>query len=48
MKKLRGLGLDVPPMAMLSEMFGRRGLKLPKGILTVDDMVKELKVCLSR
>jgi len=47
-KKLRGLGLDVPPMAMLSEMLKKRGLKLPGGILTVEDMVKELKVCLSR
>ncbi|MBN1778151.1 MAG: energy-coupling factor transporter ATPase [Clostridiales bacterium] len=47
-KKLRKLGLDVPPMAMLSEMLNKRGLKLPGGILTVEDMVKELKVCLSR
>jgi energy-coupling factor transport system ATP-binding protein len=46
--KLRRLGLDVPPMAMLSNMLGKRGLKLPEGILTVEDMVKELKVCLSR
>jgi energy-coupling factor transport system ATP-binding protein len=46
--KLRKLGLDVPPMAMLSSMLSRRGLKLPKGILTVDDMMKELKVCLSK
>lgn len=46
--KLRRLGLDVPPMAMLANMLGKRGLKLPEGILTVDDMVKELKACLSR
>ena len=47
-EKLRKLGLDVPPMAMLSEMLKQGGLKLPSGILTVDDMVKELKVCLSK
>jgi len=46
-EKLRGLGLDVPPMAMLSSMLAQRGLKLRDGILTVDDMVKELRVCLS-
>ncbi len=44
---LRELGLDVPPMAMLAKMLGQRGLTLKDGILTVDDMVKELKVCLS-
>lgn len=47
-EKLRDLGLDVPPMAMLSRMLNKRGFKLPGGILTVDDMVKELKVCLSK
>jgi len=45
---LRRLGLDVPPMSMLGKMLSARGLHLPDGILTVDDMVKELKVCLSR
>lgn len=45
---LRRLGLDVPPMAMLGNMLNARGMHLPDGILTVDDMVKELKACLSR
>ena len=47
-EELRELGLDVPPMAMLSKMLAARGMSLPDGILTVDDMVKELKACLSR
>ena len=45
---LKGLGLDVPPMAELSRMLGEGGLTLPAGILTVDDMVKELTACLSK
>ena len=45
---LRELGLDVPPMAMLRKMLNGRGFTLPDGILTVDDMVKELKACLSK
>lgn len=45
---LKALGLDVPPMAELSRMLGEGGLTLPAGILTVDDMVKELKACLSK
>ncbi|MCE5343993.1 MAG: energy-coupling factor transporter ATPase [Eubacteriales bacterium] len=44
--ELKKLGLDVPPMAELAEMLRQGGLSLPAGILTVDDMVKELKACL--
>ena len=47
-EELKSLGLDVPPMAELSRMLGESGLPLPAGILTVDDMVKELKQCLFR
>jgi len=47
-EELKALGLDVPPMAELSRMLCEGGLALPAGILTVDDMVKELKQCLSR
>jgi energy-coupling factor transport system ATP-binding protein len=46
--ELRGLGLDVPPMALLGKMLRERGLSLPDGILTVDDMERELKACLSK
>ena len=45
---IQTLGLDVPPMAELSRMLSGAGLPLPAGILTVDDMVKELKACLSK
>ncbi|HPS80982.1 MAG TPA: energy-coupling factor transporter ATPase, partial [Candidatus Limiplasma sp.] len=45
---LKALGLDVPPMAELSRMLTEGGLALPEGILTVDDMEKELKACLSK
>jgi len=47
-EQLKTLGLDVPPMAELSRMLDEGGLTLPAGILTVDDMVKELKACLSK
>lgn len=40
---LRQMGLDVPPMAELAEELRGAGLPLSKGILTVPDMVKELK-----
>ncbi len=46
--ELKALGLDVPPMAELARMLGEGGLPLPAGILTVDDMAKELTAWLSR
>ena len=48
MEEVKALGLDVPPMAELAEMLKEGGLPLPAGILTVDDMAKELTQCLSR
>ena len=42
-EKIKALGLDVPPMAELAQALRDRGLPLPEGILTVSDMVKELK-----
>ncbi len=47
-EELRELGLDVPPMALLGRMLNERGMMLPDGILTVEDMAKELKACLSK
>ena len=41
--EIKALGLDVPPMAELAREFRDRGLSLSPGILTVADMVKELK-----
>ena len=46
--ELKQLGLDVPPMAELAMQLRRDGLSLDGGILTVDDMVKELKQKLCR
>ncbi len=43
---IKALGLDVPPMAELALELREHGMELGEGILTVDDMVKELKrVC---
>ena len=47
-EKIKSLGLDVPPMAELAMELRKSGLELPGGILTVDDMVKELKQKLCR
>ena len=47
-EEIKKLGLDVPPMAELAMMLNRDGVGLPDGILTVDDMVKELKQKLCR
>ena len=40
--EIKALGLDVPPMAELSGLLRADGLKLPEGILTVDEMVVAL------
>ena len=43
---LRELRLDVPPMAQLCEMLSKRGVEMPRDILTVDEMEQEvLKRC---
>ncbi len=41
-KQLQALGLDVPPMAELASRLRAGGVNLGEGILTVEDMVKEL------
>ena len=46
--EIKKLGLDVPPMAELAMQLRKDGLDLPTGILTVEDMVKELKQKLCR
>ncbi len=45
-KEIQALGLDVPPMAELARELREAGMDLPQGILTVQDMVKELKATL--
>ena len=47
-EEIKALGLDVPPMAELAMQLRNSGMDLPAGILTVDDMVKELKQKLCR
>ncbi len=47
-EEIKALGLDVPPMAELARELRGRGLELSEGILTVEDMVKELKQNLCR
>ena len=42
-EEIKALGLDMPPMAELAQTLRERGMPLPEGILTVSDMVKELK-----
>jgi len=42
-REIKALGLDVPPMAELAAELREAGLPLPSDILTVADMVKELK-----
>lgn len=42
-EEIKALGLDVPPMAELAGELRRAGLALAGDILTVPDMVKELK-----
>ncbi len=47
--ELRALGLDAPVMARLSQALNARGAGLPDGILSVEDMAREVaKRCLSR
>ena len=43
MDKLLSLGLDVPEMMKLSARLRASGLKLPRGIMTVDEMTESLE-----
>ncbi|MBQ2699833.1 MAG: energy-coupling factor transporter ATPase [Clostridia bacterium] len=47
---LKKLHLDVPPMAELCQQLNAGGMRLPEGILTVEEMAKEvaLKLCPSK
>ena len=47
-ERIKALGLDVPPMAELAMELRRSGLSLSESILSVEDMVKELKQTLCR
>jgi energy-coupling factor transport system ATP-binding protein len=41
--QLRDLRLDVPPMTRLAHLLRERGIQISSGVLTVDDMVEEVK-----
>jgi energy-coupling factor transport system ATP-binding protein len=41
--RLRELRLDVPPMTRLANLLQERGIPISSGVLTVDDMVEEVK-----
>ena len=41
--RLRELRLDVPPMTRLAHLLRERGIQISSGVLTVDDMVEEVK-----
>ncbi len=44
--RMRELHLDVPPMTALADSLRSEGMPLPAGILTVDDMLREVeKLC---
>ena len=47
-EQIKALGLDVPPMTELALRLREQGMPLSGDILTVDDMVKELKQALCR
>lgn len=42
MEKLKELRLDVPQVTLLAYELQRRGLELPKGLLTTQELVQEL------
>ncbi|MBQ8536006.1 MAG: ATP-binding cassette domain-containing protein, partial [Clostridia bacterium] len=48
--ELKKLHLDVPPMAELCQQLNAAGMNLPEGILTVEEMAKEVtrKLCPSK
>lgn len=43
-EELKALRLDVPQVTLLAYELQKRGIKLPNGILTIEELVKELKL----
>jgi hypothetical protein len=43
MEEMQAMHLDVPPMTALADGLRREGMPLPLGILTVEDMVREVE-----
>jgi len=46
-EKLKAIGLDVPQIAETSHLLRQKGLELPEGILTIDEMIAALMPALS-
>ena len=44
-EKLKELRLDVPQVTLLAHELKKRGLQLPDGILTIDELTEALKTC---
>ncbi len=44
-EKLKSLRLDVPQVTLLAHELRKKGLQLPKGILTTKELVEALKLC---
>ena len=44
-EEMQEMHLDVPPMTALANELRREGMPLPAGILTVEDMVREVERC---
>ena len=42
-EELREIGLDVPQVTMLAHELKKRGLNIPDGILTTEELVEALK-----
>ena len=45
MEELRKLRLDVPQVTLLAHELREEGLKLPEGILTIEEFVEALSRC---
>ena len=45
-EKLKSIRLDVPQVTMLAQELINSGMKLPKGILTIDEFISALKICM--
>jgi hypothetical protein len=42
-EEIRALSLELPPVCELTLLLKEKGIKLPEGILTTDELIKALK-----
>jgi len=45
-EELKSIRLDVPQVTMLAQELINAGMKLPKGILTIEEFIKAFKICM--